>query len=160
PTTVEVDGRTLSFKRAVVATGARATAPAIPGLEEAGYLTNETLFWLTALPRRLVVIGAGPIGCEMAQAFARLGADVPLLEAGPQVLRREDADAAEIVARALAADGVRVVSRATVGRVEPRAAETVVHWGGPRGPGAATCDRILVGVGRAPNVEGLGLEAA
>src|SRR5687767_208744 len=87
---VEVDGKRLRFARAVIATGARAAAPPIPGLEETGYLTNETVFSLTALPRRLAVVGAGPIGCELAQAFARLGAEVQLVEVAPQILIKED----------------------------------------------------------------------
>src|SRR5262249_4482560 len=89
PTTGEGDGRRLEFSRAVVPPGARAAAPPISGLAEVGYLTNETLFWLTTLPRRLAVIGAGPIGCEMAQAFAAFGSEVTILDAGPHVLPRE-----------------------------------------------------------------------
>ncbi len=92
---VEVDGKTLRFARACVATGARASALPIPGLKEAGFLTNETVFSLTELPRRLAVIGAGPIGCELAQAFVRFGAEVTLLEVMPQVLIGEDRDAAQ-----------------------------------------------------------------
>jgi len=156
PTTVEVDGRRLEFARAVIATGARAAAPPIPGLAEAGYLTNETVFTLTALPRRLVVVGGGPIGCELAQAFARFGAEVTLVEMEPRLLPRDDADAAAIVAGRMAADGVRIVCGAKVTRAEPG----VVHWEQGGAPGSAACDRILVGVGRAPNVEGLGLAAA
>ena len=91
---VEVGGATLRFKKAVIATGARAVAPPIAGLAEAGYLTNETVFNLTERPRRLAVIGAGPIGCELAQAFRRLGSEVTLLEHGAHILPREDPDAA------------------------------------------------------------------
>ena len=90
PDTVDVAGVTLRFKKAVIATGARAAEPPIPGLAEAGYLTNETVFSLTELPRRLAVIGGGPIGCELAQAFARFGAQVSLLEGEGQILPRED----------------------------------------------------------------------
>ena len=92
----------------MIATGARAAAPPIPGLAAAGYLTNETLFTLTELPERLVVVGAGPIGCEMAQAFARLGSRVVLVENARGVLPREDSDAAKIVAEALCRDGVEI----------------------------------------------------
>jgi pyruvate/2-oxoglutarate dehydrogenase complex dihydrolipoamide dehydrogenase (E3) component/uncharacterized membrane protein YdjX (TVP38/TMEM64 family) len=160
PTTLEVDGRTLAFTRAVVTTGARAAAPAIPGLDTAGYLTNETLFWLTDLPRRLAVIGAGPIGCEMAQAFRRFGSEVTLFEATAHVLPREDADAAAIVERHLQADGVRIARGTQITRVERRGAEKVVHFATGGGAQALAVDAILVGVGRAPNVEGLGLDAA
>lgn len=160
PHTVEVDDRTLDFGRAVIAAGARAAAPPIPGLEDAGYLTNETLFWLTALPRRLAVIGAGPIGCEMAQSFRRFGAQVALFESGAHILPREDGDAAAIVERQLAAEGVTLVFDAKVQRVERRGAEKVVHFQRDGRTEELVCDDILVGVGRAPNVDGLGLEAA
>ena len=156
PDAVEVDGQRLAFARAVIASGARAAAPPIPGLAEAGYLTNETVFWLTALPARLVVIGGGPIGCELAQAFASFGSAVTLVTDGAHVLPREDADAAAIVERRLVADGVRLVPDARVARVERRGGEQVVVWDG----GDAACDAILVGTGRAPNVDGMGLEEA
>ena len=132
PTTVLVDGRTLEFSRAIVATGARAAAPPIPGLEEAGYLTNETVFWLTDLPRRLVVIGAGPIGCELAQTFRSFGSDVTVIHMDAHVLPRDDADAAAIVERRLTADGVRLVHGATIGRVARRGADVAVTLGGGR----------------------------
>ncbi len=160
PTTVEVDGRRLEFARAVIATGARADAPPIPGLAEAGYLTNENLFWLTELPRRLVVVGAGPIGCEMAQAFRRFGAEVTVLEMGAQVLAREDADAAAVLERRLRAEGVRLVLGARITRVAREGAGATVHYEQDGRSETVACDRILVGVGRAPNVDGLGLEAA
>src|SRR5262249_29782288 len=87
-----VGGETLRFARAAVCTGTRAALPPIPGLPEAGALTNETVFSLTELPARLAVIGAGPLGCEMAQAFARFGARVSLLEVLPRILPKEDRD--------------------------------------------------------------------
>jgi pyruvate/2-oxoglutarate dehydrogenase complex dihydrolipoamide dehydrogenase (E3) component len=118
PDAVEVEGETLRFAKAVIATGARAAAPEIPGLAEAGYLTNESVFTLTELPRRLAVIGAGPIGCELAQAFARVGSEVWLLERGDRVLPREDRDAALLVQRALEWDGVRLSLACRVERVE------------------------------------------
>ncbi len=158
--TVEVDGRRLRFRKAVIATGARAAHPPIPGLAEAGFLTNETVFALTELPRRLAVIGGGPIGCELAQAFARLGAEVWLLEVAPQVLAREDPDAAAIVARSLERDGVRLCLNALIERVDrPGAARALAYaCGGVRHEMAV--DEILVGAGRAPNVDGLELERA
>ncbi len=160
PTTLSVDGRRLEFSRAVITTGARAVALGIPGLEEAGYLTNETVFSLTKLPRRLAVIGAGPIGCEMAQAFRRLGSEVTLFEAETRVLPREDPDAAAIIDRRLRAEGIQLVLCGHVTRVERRATDVIIHCeaGGRRDELA--CDAILLGIGRAPNVEGLGLEAA
>lgn len=97
--TVTVDGQELRFRKAVIATGGRPTAPPVAGLDEAPYLTNETVFSLTELPRRLLVIAAGPIGCELAQAFARFGSSVTVLDQAPQVLPRESHAAAEIVKR-------------------------------------------------------------
>lgn len=97
PDTIAVGGQTLRFKRAVIASGARAVQPEIPGLTDAGYLTNETVFNLTELPRRLAVIGGGPIGCELAQAFQRLGSQVTLLHKHAHLLDREDTEAAAIV---------------------------------------------------------------
>jgi len=155
--TVEVDGTPLRFNRAVIATGARAAVPPIEGLAEAGYHTNETIFNLTEQPRRLAVIGGGPIGCELAQTFARLGTEVTIVEIGDQFLSREDPDAAAILKAALERDGVRVRLSTRVERVEVGADGKVLHL--PGGDVVAV-DAILVGAGRAPNVEGLGLDAA
>ena len=155
---VEVGGKTLTFKKAAVCTGARAAAPSIPGLQEAGYLTNETVFALTDLPRRLGVIGAGPIGCEMAQAFARFGSQVSLFEQMGHILLREDTDAADIVQAQMKMDGVSFVFDSKVTGVERRGNEKVIHYEMNGGMKELAVDEILVGVGRAPNVEGLGLE--
>lgn len=155
--TVEVAGKTLRFAKACIATGARAASLPIPGLAEAGYLTNETLFSLTKLPARLAVIGAGPIGCEMAQTFARFGSQVTLLEAGPHILGREDRDAADRVAAALIGDGVDLRCSVNIQMVSGNDSEKVVHLDGDE---TVSVDEVLVGVGRAPNVEGLGLERA
>lgn len=158
---LEVEGSRLRFRRAIVATGARAAAPPIPGLDEVDYLTNETLFGLTELPRRLAVIGAGPIGCEMAQAFARFGSEVHLIEAMDRILPVEEEDAAAVVRRALEADGVRILCCGKDTRVAAgdNGAKRIIL----EAEGIAydlTVDAILVSVGRKPNVEELGLEAA
>ena len=158
PDTVEVAGAALRFRRAVIATGARAAAPPIPGLAEAGYLTNETVFGLTALPRRLAVIGAGPIGCELSQAFARFGAEVSLIEGREQILGREDADAARRVERSMVRDGVRLALGARIERVEAGGGERILHLSRGGAAERLAVDQILVGVGRVPNVDGLGLE--
>jgi pyruvate/2-oxoglutarate dehydrogenase complex dihydrolipoamide dehydrogenase (E3) component len=161
---VQVEGsagnRTLTFARAAVCTGARASAPSLPGLKEAGYLTNESVFSLTALPRRIAVIGAGPVGCEMAQAFARFGSQVYLIEAMHGILHKEDRDAAQLVEQQLVKDGVTLLCCGQ----ELRVAKTTE---GKRLTGSThdrrydvTVDEILVGVGRTPNVERLGLETA
>ena len=168
PDTVAVGDAALRFARAAVCTGARAAMLPIPGLADAGCLTNETVFSLTELPARLAVIGAGPIGCELAQAFARFGSEVTVLERGPRILPREDPDAAAVVEARMAHDGVRFVFGAATGAVEPVAPATGEgDAGGKRIRYTAagesrdvTVDHILLGVGRAPNVEGLGLEAA
>jgi len=156
---IDVEGTELRFKKAVIATGARATAPPVEGLAEAGYLTNETVFELTERPKRLAVIGAGPIGCELAQSFQRLGSRVTLLEMAPQILVREDPDAAEIVQRALARDGVELALGASIRKVERKGDEKVLHVSLGERDEQIVVDEILVGVGRAPNVEGLGLES-
>ena len=157
--TLEVEGTTLRFKKAVIATGARVTYPPIAGLADVGFLTNETVFNLTERPRRIAVIGAGPIGSELAQAFCRLGSEVTLLEKADHILVREDPDAAAIVQASMIRDGVNLVVKCGVQRVERTDAGKVIHFtcGGER---SVVVDEILVGAGRAPNVEGLNLEAA
>ncbi len=160
PGAVEVDGKTLRFSKAVIATGARAAELPIPGLKEAGTLTNETVFSLTTLPPRLAVFGAGPIGCELAQAFRRLGSRVHLIEALGQILIREDRDAAAIIEKKFAGEGIEFSCNHDVVRVEKRGAEKVVFTQCDCHKGGLAVDAILVGVGRAPNVEGLNLEAA
>lgn len=165
PDALEVDGRPLTFSRAIIASGARAASLDIPGASEADLLTNETVFSLTERPERLAVIGGGPIGCELAQAFARLGSRVTLLEASARVLPREDGDAAQIVQRALQRDGVEILCGAKIERVgraqgDGGGAVKTIVLGGAGGPRTVTVDEILLGVGRAPNVEGLGLDAA
>ncbi len=157
---VEVEGQRLRFRRAVIATGARAALLPIPGLAEAGCLTNETIFSLTELPRRMAVIGAGPIGCELAQAMRRFGSEVTLLEAEPRILPREDRDAAARIDLALARDGVVIKTGCRIVAIEKRESEKLlrIETGGSQAEIAV--DEILLGVGRVPNVDGLGLEAA
>jgi pyruvate/2-oxoglutarate dehydrogenase complex dihydrolipoamide dehydrogenase (E3) component len=160
PDRVEVGGAELRFRRAVIATGARPVEPGIEGLADAGFLTNETVFQLTERPARLAVIGGGPIGCELAQAFRRLGSEVVLFHDAAHVLNREDADAASLVQNALRRDGVELVLGSRIQKVAAGAGGKRVRFsaegGGER---EVAVDEILVGAGRAPNVEGLGLEA-
>ena len=158
PDTIEVGGQTLRFTKAVIATGARAAAPPIPGLKDVPYLTNETLFSLTELPKRLGIIGAGPIGCEMAQSFARFGSEVFLVEALHGILPREDRDAADIVQTAMIRDGVKLLCCGKDLKLakDPNGVRLQVE---SHGKGYdVLVDQLLVAVGRAPNVEGLGLE--
>ncbi len=162
PGTATVAGRPVSFHRALVATGASPAVPPVPGLREAAHVTSETVWDLGELPRRLVVLGGGSIGCELGQAFARLGSDVTILEGAPRLLPREDPDAAALVAAALQADGVTVLTGEPVSRVEGahdgRAGSVVVG----DGTAARTVDYdvLLVAVGRTPTTAGLGLDAA
>ncbi len=160
PETVTVAGATLRFKKAVIATGARAAVPPIPGLAEAGYRTNEDIFWLTELPARLAIIGAGPIGCELAQAFARFGSHVTLIDAAEHVLSREDPDAAELVQRQLLADGVTLRLGVKVAKVAREGGDRILTIERDGSASRVEADEILVAVGRAPNVDGMGLEAA
>ncbi len=162
--TIQVEGpagnQTLTFAKAAICTGGRASAPPIPGLQEAGYLTNETVFWLTELPPRIGVIGAGPIGCELAQSFARFGSQVYLIEALHGIMPNEDRDAAEIVEQRMSRDGVKLLCCGKDLKVQKTDAgkRLTVDSHGQRYD--VTVDEILVGVGRTPNVEGLGLETA
>jgi pyruvate/2-oxoglutarate dehydrogenase complex dihydrolipoamide dehydrogenase (E3) component len=159
PDTLTVDGQALRFARAVIATGGRAHHPDVSGLVQAGFLTNESVFTLTELPPRLAVLGAGPVGCELAQAFARFGSQVSLIDSNPRVLHRDDQEASGRIGAALARDGVRLYLNSKPARVEVRGADRLLHLtGGTEQPVLA--DTILVAAGRRPNVDGLGLEAA
>jgi pyruvate/2-oxoglutarate dehydrogenase complex dihydrolipoamide dehydrogenase (E3) component len=160
PDVVEVNGEKLRFDRAVIATGARAALPPIPGLAEAGALTNETLFSLTELPKRFAIIGAGPIGCEMAQAFRRFGSEVFLFDSDKQILGREDPEAAAIVQAQFIREGVQLVTSASIKRVDATASGKRVTFEREGEEQVLDVDQVLVGVGRAPNVDGLGLAAA
>lgn len=156
--TIAVGEARIQFKKAVIATGARATAPPVEGLAQTGYLTNETVFELTQRPARLAVIGAGPIGCELAQSFRRLGSKVSLVEIASQILTREDPDAARIVQSALAREGVELLLGAQIMKVVRRGADKVLVLALGGRQTELVVDEILVGAGRAPNVDGLGLE--
>lgn len=157
--TVTVGDRALRFKKAVIATGARAVQPPVPGLAEAGYLTNETVFSLTQAPPRLAVVGGGPIGCELAQALSRLGSQVTLLHNHSHLLNREDPAAAAIVQQQFHQEGIRLALNCTLERVENTTDGKVLHYREDNLPRAVVVDDILVGAGRAPNVDGLNLEA-
>jgi pyruvate/2-oxoglutarate dehydrogenase complex dihydrolipoamide dehydrogenase (E3) component len=154
---VQVGDHTLRFARAVIATGARAVLPPIPGLAESPWLDNERLFELTELPRRVVVIGAGPIGVEMAQALRRFGAEVTVVDGAARVLPREEPDASAVLAARLLREGVDLRLGASVARV----VQANEGWAVELKDGAVLpADRILVAAGRRPNVEGLGLDRA
>lgn len=159
PRTVELDGKRLPFHQAIVATGASPAVPPIPGLASASYLTSDTVWDLEDLPEDLVVLGGGSIGCELGQAFARLGASVTLVEGAPRLIPREDDQASRVVDAALREDGIRVLTGQGVARVEA---------GGPGSSGRLTLEdgtkvpfgRLLVAVGRTPRTRELGLQSA
>jgi dihydrolipoamide dehydrogenase len=159
PDTVEVAGETLPFKKAAIATGSSPAQLPIQGLEEAGYLTNETVFSLTERPHRLGVIGGGYIGCELAQTFRRLGSEVVLLQKGSRILEREDADAAEIIQKTFVREGIQLLLNSKIKRIERKDAEKFICYEVNGQENTVTVDEILVGAGRSPNVEGLNLEA-
>ena len=160
--TIEVNGQTLRFAKAVIATGGTAAIPPIPGLADAPYLTNSTLFNLTELPPRLGIIGAGPIGLEMAQAFQRLGSQVTVLVRDSKILPREDPDAAQLVEASMRHDGVAFHFSLNFKRVESQDGKppTTVVVENENGEQAFEFDALLVATGRKPTVNGLGLEAA
>ena len=158
--TVAVGGVMLHFQKAIIATGARPLIPTIPGISACGFLTNENVFELTECPQRLLVMGGGPLGCEMAQAFCRFGAHVIIAQDEPMFLPREERDAAQILADCLARDGVEVHLNTAVVGVRIEGARKIVDLDSGGETFTVSVDQIASGIGRAPNVEGLALEAA
>ena len=155
----EVDGRRIRSKRWIVATGSRTAVPDLPGLEEAGYLTHETVWELGALPESLLVLGAGPIAVELAQAFARLGSRVTLVGTSARVLHREDPELSAVLERALVREGVRLLLGARATAVRAEGGTKVVTVRGPGGESEERVRELLVATGRRANVEEMGLEA-
>lgn len=157
PATAELDSRGIRFRHALIATGSTPALPPIPGLADTEPLTSDTVWQLTELPRRLLMLGGGSIGCELGQAFARLGANVTLVEAAPRLLIREDPDAARLVHAALEADGIAIHTSSGLQTVTANGNSHVAQLAG----GATVdVDQILVAVGRRPRTDGLGLDAA
>jgi pyruvate/2-oxoglutarate dehydrogenase complex dihydrolipoamide dehydrogenase (E3) component len=155
-----VDGAKLRFKKALIATGARPDTPSIPGLVEAGYLTNENVFDLTELPRRLLVIGGGPLGCELAQAFCRFGAQTIITQNWPLFLPKEERDAAQLLSDAFARDGIEVRLNTRAVNVRVEGGQKLVDLVSDDYKSTVAVDAILTGTGRVPNVEGMNLDAA
>jgi pyruvate/2-oxoglutarate dehydrogenase complex dihydrolipoamide dehydrogenase (E3) component len=158
--TVRVDGRDLRFDKALVTTGARPSPRMIPGLAEAGYLTYETVFELRARPARLLIMGGGPTGCELAQAFCRLGSHVTLVQDEPMFLRQEERDAAQILSSAFAREGMDIRLNTDVTSVSLDGASKVVALRSDDHESTVAVDEIFVGTGRVANVDGLNLEDA
>jgi pyruvate/2-oxoglutarate dehydrogenase complex dihydrolipoamide dehydrogenase (E3) component len=156
PNIVEVDGRELWFRKAVIATGSDPLVPAIDGLSTGEYLTNESVFSLTELPSRLVIIGGGPLGCELAQTFGRLGTEVDLVSSTENLMPRDEPEAGELIRRRFEHEGVRL----HLGFKAVRASGSRLTVQGPAGARELPCDALLLGTGRKVNIEQLGLEAA
>ncbi|HEV7224923.1 MAG TPA: mercuric reductase [Pirellulales bacterium] len=160
PDAIAVDGQTLRFRRAVIATGSQAAAPAVEGLAEVGYLTNQTIFSLAELPRRLIVLGGGPIGCELSQAFRRFGSEVHLVDHGDALLKKESPEAASVVRSQFEREGVclHLGWEAKIAEKMGGSTSLLIERGGEKKK--LIGDAILVAVGRKPQLDGLGLEAA
>lgn len=158
--TVDVGGTQLRFEKALIATGSRSLLPRIPGLDEAGFLTNETVFDLATLPESLLVIGGGPVGCELAQAFSRFGARTIIVHAEPLFLPMEERDAAQLLTQALAHDGVEIHLNTRVVNVRANGTKKIVETVNDGNVATIEVDEILTGIGRLPAILGLNLEAA
>ncbi|MGB3532609.1 MAG: FAD-dependent oxidoreductase [Microcoleaceae cyanobacterium] len=154
--TFEVNDRQLKARAFVVSTGSRPAIPPIEGLKEAGFLTNEKVFSLTQRPNSLAIIGAGPIGCELGQAFSRLGSEVTIINSRDIILPKEDPEAAKVVEDQFIAEGINILSQSRADRVEVIDGKKHLFCGGKQ----VIVDEILVSAGRQPNVESLNLEAA
>ena len=151
----------LRFEKAIIATGARPKAPLeIPGLEQAGYRTSATIFDIEALPKRLAVIGGGPLGCELAQAFCRLGSRAVIVQDDAKFLPREERDAAEILSRSMARDGVEIRLNTTVAGARGTGGAKILETVSNDVKGDIEADEVLLSIGRVPNVEDLGLDKA
>jgi len=160
PDQVEVAGDVLHFRKALIVTGTRPQVADIPGLAESGTPPNETIFDENECPARLLIIGGGPLGCEMAQAFCRFGAHVIIAQSDPMFLPKEERDAAQVVSNALARDGVEVHLNTTVVNIRTKGDEKIAELAYEGRTFAVSVDRIITGIGRSPNVESLNLDAA
>lgn len=161
PHEVDVDGTRLMARNFVIATGTRASVPPIPGVNDISYYTNETIFdEMPSAPESLLIVGAGPIGCELSQVMNRLGVRVTLVETSPRILPRDDSDAAEIIQARLREEGVRVLTRSRVTKFENRNGKTAATIEGPEDAEAMLTEAVLLAAGRSPNTEGLDLGAA
>ena len=157
PHTVQVNQQVIRGRRFVIATGSRPFIPPIDGLEEAGYLTNLDVFSLRSLPRRLVVLGGGPIGLEMGEAFQRLGSEVTVVQRAAHILPQEDPEISDALQAQLTAEGMTILTSTNAERVSREGEQRIVMCDGNR---QLTTDAILVAVGRRPNVDNIGLDAA
>ncbi len=160
PHTFGINGERLKARRFLVSTGSSPVVPPIPGLREAGALTNEGALELNELPRSVVILGGGPIGIEFAQIFSRLGSEVTVIERQGQILPREDGEIAEGLRDILIGEGIRIEFHAEVKKVVREGNAKVVYAVSAEGERAFRADEIMAATGRSPNVEGLGLDEA
>jgi pyruvate/2-oxoglutarate dehydrogenase complex dihydrolipoamide dehydrogenase (E3) component len=160
PDRLEVDGLSLRFDHALIATGAEPDVPDIPGLEDVGYFTNETIFGIAELPRRILVIGGGPLGCELAQAFRRFGSSVIIVQDMPLFLPQEERDAAQILSVAFARDGIEVRLNTEVTAIRKVDGEIHAELRNDDYRSTVVADAVLIGTGRVPRMDDMGLEAA
>ena len=154
-----MDGRTLTTRAIVIATGARPSVPDLPGLEKTGYLTSDSVWGLRRLPRRLVVVGAGPMGCELAQAFRRLGSEVTLVQRSGRVLTREDPEVGAFISARLRAEGVNVLLNHRPAACGVDAADKSLWCDHAGREVRLAFDEVLLALGRSANVTGFGLES-
>jgi pyruvate/2-oxoglutarate dehydrogenase complex dihydrolipoamide dehydrogenase (E3) component len=157
---IEVGDRRISAERFIIATGSRIEAPPIPGLRETGYLTSDDILELTTIPASVAIIGGGPVGCEFAQYFARLGAQVLLLEEGDQLLRNEDRAVADAIADALVADGIDVRRGVSIEHCAAAGDAAVITFSAGDVVTSRRVATLLLATGRVPNIAGLGLDLA
>ena len=158
PFEVRVNDQVLTTKNIIIATGAKPMVPPIPGLDQVDYLTSDTIWEIREQPQKMVVLGAGPIGCEMAQTFARLGSHVTQVQRGARVMEREDPDASDLVAERFRQEGIRLLLNHTAVRVEKNGEEKILVCDHKGEEIRVEFDTILVALGRVPNVTGFGLE--
>jgi pyruvate/2-oxoglutarate dehydrogenase complex dihydrolipoamide dehydrogenase (E3) component len=160
PNALAVDDGRLLFTKALVATGARSRLSNIPGLDTIGYQTSESVFEMVELPKRLAVIGGGPVGCELAQAFCRLGAQVTIIQDQPKFLPLEERDAAELLSRSMARDGVDIRLNTSVVGARMQGGAKLLDAVSDAANSTIAADEILLSIGRVPNIDGIGLERA
>ncbi|HEX4481060.1 MAG TPA: mercuric reductase [Rudaea sp.] len=158
--TIAVDEKTIAFKKALIATGARPRSSNIVGLDDVGYRTSSNIFDLPAVPKRLAIIGGGPLGCELAQGFCRLGANVTIIQNDPKFLPREERDAAELLSRSMARDGVQIRLNTTVVGARIDAVQKTLDMLSNDQKSSLATDEILLSIGRVANVDDLNLDAA
>jgi len=161
PRSVQIGGETLPFKRCILATGARPAVPSVDGLNQIPFLTSDTIFQLTQLPKHLAILGGGPIGCELAQVFRALGAEVTILSRGSRLLEKEPPAAASILQTILQSQGIQILTGVSIASVKQTENDSLqIHLQGEESPSLLSASHLLTATGRKSNVEGLALDTA